>query len=85
MNIVVSLLIGGSIGWAASTVMGTGDRHGLLLDIAIGMTGAVIGIWLLSRLVDVGATGGTVAVSTSLLSFVGAVVLLAAAKLARVA
>ncbi len=68
MNIVVSLVIGGSIGWAASTIMGTPDRQGLLLNIAIGMTGAVLCFWLLSSLVDVAITRATFALSASLLS-----------------
>lgn len=86
MNIVVSLLIGAFTGWAASTVMGTGDRQGLLLNIAVGMTGAVLGFWLLSSLVDVTTiTRVTFGMSGSLLSFVGAVVLLVAAKLGRLA
>jgi uncharacterized membrane protein YeaQ/YmgE (transglycosylase-associated protein family) len=84
MNIVVSLLIGGFIGWTASTVIGTGDRQGMRLNIAIGMTGAVLGFLLLSGLVDVATLSRTAfAVSGSLLSFMGAVVLLVAAKLGR--
>ncbi len=84
MNIVVSLLIGGFIGWAASTVMGTGDQQGLLLNVAVGMIGAVLGFWLLNSLVDVATiTRATFTVSGSLVSFMGAVLLLVAAKLAR--
>lgn len=86
MDIVVWLLIGGFIGWRASTSMGTGDRQALALNVMIGMTGAVLGGWLLSSVIDAATANRTAfAVSGLAVSFSGAVLLLVLAKLARLA
>lgn len=86
MNIMVWLLIGGCIGWAASTSMGTGDRQSLALNIVIGATGAFLGGWLLSSVIDADTANQTaLAVSKLGVSLLGAVLLLVFAKLARLA
>ena len=50
MNIVW-LVIGGLIGWIASVVMRTDGQQGILLNIVVGVIGAILGGWLLSPLV----------------------------------
>ena len=53
MNIVVWLVIGGLIGWLASVVMRTDGQQGILLNVVVGVVGAILGGWLLSPLVGV--------------------------------
>ena len=86
MNVIFWLLIGGFVGWAARTSMGTGDRQGLAINVAIGMTGAVLGGWLLSSRIEPATFSASVLTASGLaVAFVGAVILLALAKLARLA
>ena len=51
MNIIIWLVAGGVIGWAASAV--TRTQEGLLLNVVVGIVGAVLGGWFLSPLVGV--------------------------------
>ena len=50
MNIMIWLLVGGLLGWAASFVTGTSERSGLILNVVAGIVGVVIGGWFLSVL-----------------------------------
>ena len=45
MNIIIWLVVGGLIGWAASAVMRT--REGMLLNVVVGIVGAALGGWFL--------------------------------------
>ena len=49
MNILIWLIMGGIIGWLASVIMRT--QEGILLNIVVGIVGALIGGWLISPLV----------------------------------
>jgi uncharacterized membrane protein YeaQ/YmgE (transglycosylase-associated protein family) len=73
INLIVWLLVGALIGWLASMVMRTDAQQGALLNIVVGVIGAVIGGFLLG-----GPTINSSALNTTALivSFVGAVVLL---------
>ncbi len=42
MNFIIWLIVGGIIGWLASIVMRTDAQQGLLLNIVVGIVGAVI-------------------------------------------
>ena len=46
MGIIVSLIIGGVIGWLASLVMKTGAQMGVIANIVVGIIGAALGFWL---------------------------------------
>jgi uncharacterized membrane protein YeaQ/YmgE (transglycosylase-associated protein family) len=82
MNIIVWLVLGGVIGWAASSVMRT--QEGLLLNVVVGIVGAALGGWLLSPLVGVSTINQSNFSAASLVvSFLGAVVLLAIVNLVR--
>jgi uncharacterized membrane protein YeaQ/YmgE (transglycosylase-associated protein family) len=52
MNIIIWLVIGGLIGWVASLFMRTDGMEGILLNMAVGIIGAVLGGWF-SALVGV--------------------------------
>jgi uncharacterized membrane protein YeaQ/YmgE (transglycosylase-associated protein family) len=79
MNLIIWLLMGALVGWLASMVMHTDARQGALLNIVVGIIGAMIGGFLLG-----GPTINSNALNLTavLVSFVGAVVLLAIVNLA---
>jgi uncharacterized membrane protein YeaQ/YmgE (transglycosylase-associated protein family) len=78
MNIVVWLVIGGLIGWIASVVMRTDGQQGILLNVVVGVVGAILGGYLLSPLVGVSTINqSNFSVPGLLVSLGGAVILLA--------
>jgi uncharacterized membrane protein YeaQ/YmgE (transglycosylase-associated protein family) len=82
MNIIIWLVVGGVIGWAASSVMRT--QEGLLLNVVVGIVGAALGGWFLSPLVGVSTINQSNFSAASLVvSFLGAIVLLAIVNLVR--
>ena len=48
MNLIVWLFVRGIIGWLASLVMRTDARQGVVLNVVVGIVGALLGGWLLS-------------------------------------
>ena len=84
MNIIVWLVVGGLIGWFASVLMGTDSRQGILLNVVVGVVGAMVGGWLLGSSFGSGTINqGNFSLSAVLVALVGAVVLLGVAKLVR--
>ncbi|HEX5765153.1 MAG TPA: GlsB/YeaQ/YmgE family stress response membrane protein [Woeseiaceae bacterium] len=84
MNIIVWLVVGGLIGWVASIIMKTNDRQGILLNVIVGIVGAVLGGWLFSGVFGGGSINeGDFSVSGLLVSLLGAVILLFVVKLVR--
>lgn len=84
MTLILVLVVGGIIGWLASIVMRTDAQQGILLNIVVGIVGALIAGVLITPLIG-GApiTSGTFDVMSLLASFLGAVVLLAIVNLFR--
>lgn len=78
-HILFWIFTGGVAGWLASLVTGTNARMGCLLNIAVGVVGAVIGGWIFDKL-EIGAPSGRY-VGTIVVAFVGATVFLAVVKL----
>ncbi len=80
INLILWLLFGALVGWLASIVMRTDGRQGTLLNIVVGIVGAMIGGFLLS-----GPTinSNVFNLTALLVSFIGAVVLLAIVNLVR--
>ncbi|MEX2123740.1 MAG: GlsB/YeaQ/YmgE family stress response membrane protein [Woeseia sp.] len=84
MNIIIWLVVGGLIGWVASMFMGTDGRQGIILNVVVGIIGAVLGGWLLSGVFGAGSINqGDFSVPGLLVSFLGAVILLFLVKLVR--
>jgi uncharacterized membrane protein YeaQ/YmgE (transglycosylase-associated protein family) len=84
MNIIVWLVVGGLIGWLASLAMGTDGRQGILLNVVVGIVGAVLGGWLLSSALGASTINqGNFSLGGLLVSFLGAVILLALLKFLR--
>ena len=83
MGIIIWLLVGGVVGWLASLVMRTDAQQGILLNIVVGIVGAVLAGWLISPLVGVGTINQGFSIGTFLVSLVGAIILLAIFNLVR--
>jgi uncharacterized membrane protein YeaQ/YmgE (transglycosylase-associated protein family) len=75
VNIILWLVVGGLIGWAASAI--TRTREGLMLNVVVGIVGAALAGWLVSPLVGVSTINqGNFSAPSLLVSLVGAVLLL---------
>jgi len=84
MNFIIWLIVGGVIGWLASIVMKTNGQQGMFLNVVVGVIGAMLGGWLISPLVGVGTINqDNFSLPALLVSFVGAVILLAIVNLIR--
>ena len=82
MNIVIWLLTGGLAGWQASMLLTVDGRQGLLLNIGVGIVGAVIGGWLfVGRFGTSTLNDGNASVGGFLVALLGAVVLLGLMRL----
>lgn len=84
MNFIIWIVVGGILGWLASMVMRTDAQQGLLLNIIVGIVGALLGGWLLAPLFGTGTINqNDFSISSLLVSFLGAVILLAVVNLLR--
>jgi len=84
MNFFIWLVVGGVSGWLASTLMNTNDQQGLILNVVVGIVGALLAGWLISPLVGVGTINQNNFNPPGLLvSFFGAAILLAIVSLVR--
>jgi len=84
MNIIIWLLVGGLIGWLASMVMKTNDSQGTILNVVVGIIGAAVAGWFISPLVGVGTINqNNFSLPALIVSFIGAVILLAIVNLVR--
>lgn len=72
MSWIVTLIIGGVVGWLASIIMKTNAQMGLVANVLIGVGGSVLGYWL-SGLLGIAPTGG---IGRFLVALGGAVVLI---------
>lgn len=81
MNLIIWLVIGGIVGWLASIIMKRDGQQGILLNIIVGIVGALLAGWLISPLVGVGTINSGLSIGSFLVSLLGAVVLLAIVNL----
>jgi uncharacterized membrane protein YeaQ/YmgE (transglycosylase-associated protein family) len=82
MGIILWLVIGGVVGWLASIVMRRDGSQGIILNIVVGIVGALIGGWLLGPLQGAPSiNSGEISIASLLVSFLGAVILLAIVNL----
>lgn len=81
MNILLFIILGALAGWIASIVMKTRSQQGLLLDIVVGVVGALLGGILFNLAGARGITGFNL--WSLLVSVVGAVILLALVRAIR--
>jgi len=57
MSWIITLIIGGIVGWLASIVMKTNAQMGLIANVLIGVLGSLLGFWI-AGLLGIAATGG---------------------------
>jgi uncharacterized membrane protein YeaQ/YmgE (transglycosylase-associated protein family) len=81
MEWIIIIVIGGILGWLASIVMRTDAQQGILLNIVVGIVGAILGGWLLSGLIGGGSITEGINVRSLITSFIGALILLAVVNL----
>ena len=76
MGILAWLVVGLIAGWLASRVM-RGGGYGLVGDIVVGVVGALIGGFLASTLLKIPDAVNGINITSILVAFIGAVILLA--------
>lgn len=83
MGIIIWLIVGGIVGWLASLVMRTDGQQGILLNIVVGIVGALLAGFIISPMVGVGTINSGLSIGTFLVSLLGAIILLAIVNLLR--
>jgi uncharacterized membrane protein YeaQ/YmgE (transglycosylase-associated protein family) len=59
MDLIITLIIGGLVGWLASIVMKTNAQMGLIANVLVGVAGSFVGFWAAGAL-GLAPTGGIV-------------------------
>jgi uncharacterized membrane protein YeaQ/YmgE (transglycosylase-associated protein family) len=72
MDLIISIVVGGVIGWLASMVMKTSAQMGILANVIVGIIGASLGFWL-AGLLGIAAYG---AIARWIVAVAGAAVLI---------
>ena len=76
MGIIIWLIVGGIVGWLASLIMRRDGQQGILLNIIVGIVGAMLAGWIFG-----GGINEAITIRTFLFSIIGAVILLAIVNL----
>ena len=84
MNFIIWLIVGGIIGWLASMIMRTDAQQGVILNVVVGIIGAMLGGWLISPMVGIGTINqNAFSLPAMLVSLVATVILLGIVNLFR--
>lgn len=83
MGFIIWLIVGGLVGWIASLIMRTDAQQGILLNIVVGIIGALLAGWVISPLIGVATINQGISIGSILVSLVGAIILLAIVNLFR--
>ena len=77
MNWIVTIVLGGIVGWLASILMKTNAQMGIIANVVVGIIGSSLGFWLAGLLgfVEHGAIAGWI------VAVVGAAILIFILKL----
>ena len=59
MEWLITLIIGGVIGWLASMIMKTDAQMGLIANVVVGIVGSFLGYWV-AGMIGIAAGGGIV-------------------------
>jgi len=79
MDIIITLIVGGVVGWLGSLIMKTDAQMGLVANIVVGIVGSFVGFWLAGQL---GIGGGPVV--RWLVAVGGAVILIVILKALKI-
>lgn len=80
VGLLITLVVGGLVGWVASIVMGTNAQQGILLNIVIGIVGSMLGHFL-ARQLGIVESGQLASI---LVAIGGAVVLILILRMLRI-
>ena len=84
MGILIWLVVGGLVGWVASLIMKTDGSQGIILNVVVGIVGALIAGYFISPLVGVASINqNALNIGSILVSLVGAIILIGIVKLVR--
>ncbi|HTN67154.1 MAG TPA: GlsB/YeaQ/YmgE family stress response membrane protein [Burkholderiaceae bacterium] len=84
MNFIIWIVVGGIIGWLASLLMKTDAQQGLIMNVVVGVVGALLSGWIIAPLLGTGTINqNDFSLGALFASFLGAVVLLAIVNLFR--
>jgi uncharacterized membrane protein YeaQ/YmgE (transglycosylase-associated protein family) len=84
MGWILTIIIGGILGWLASKVMKTDAQQGIILNIIVGVVGAALAGFLISPLLGIPTIiAAPLSFGALLISFLGALILLAIVNLIR--
>jgi uncharacterized membrane protein YeaQ/YmgE (transglycosylase-associated protein family) len=72
MGWIITLIIGGVVGWLASIVMKTNAQMGMIANVLVGIAGSFLGFWA-AGVLGLAPTGG---ILSFLVSIVGAAALI---------
>lgn len=81
MGIILWIIFGAIAGWIASLIMKTDAQQGTLLNIIVGIVGAMLGGFIFNFFGEAGVTGFNL--YSLLVATVGAIILLAIVKAVR--
>lgn len=81
MGIILWIIFGGLVGWVASVIMNTNSQQGIILNVVVGVVGAMLGGWIMSSIGGVSVSGFNF--YSFLVALAGAVALLAIIKIFR--
>lgn len=80
MELIISLIIGGVIGWLASILMKTNAQMGIIANIIVGIVGSWLGGWIAPKL-GIAAAG---TVMSYVIAIGGAVLLILLLKVLKI-
>lgn len=84
MNFIIWIVVGGILGWLASKVMRTDAQQGIVLNVIVGIVGAILAGLFLAPLFGVSTINqDNFSIPGLLISFLGAIILLAIVNLIR--
>lgn len=83
MGLIITLIVGGIIGWLASIVMRTDAQQGIILNVVVGIVGAFLGTFISGLVGGRGADLNNFDPISLLWAFLGAIVLLGIVNLVR--
>jgi uncharacterized membrane protein YeaQ/YmgE (transglycosylase-associated protein family) len=81
MGFLLWIIFGALVGWVASMIMGTDGQQGALLNIVVGIIGAVLGGYIMSMFGESGVSGFNL--YSFVVALLGAIVLIWVVKLLR--
>lgn len=76
MSIIAWLIFGGLAGWIASLIMGTDAQQGLMMNIIVGIIGALIGGFIAQLLGFGSANYSFFSIGSWITAIVGAIILI---------